>query len=346
MSLGSDWPDEGPTVKRLIVNADDFGRTPGINRGIIEAHANGLVTSASVMVLEKAARDGIREAQAVAPKLSLGLHFVVTGGGLQASAAPSVPVLAPNGRFAKNYEALPASIPEAEIRRELLAQLVLFEVKAGRPPTHVDSHHHAALHPSAQAVFAAVAQGRGLPVRASSPKARDELRAAGLRVPDFFLKAFYGEGATLLKLESLLLNVPNGTTELMCHPGHVDPELLESSSYAKEREKELAILCDPSLREVVEKNGIELIGFDRLRRSSSRAAGPEPRAARRRSSPASCGSPGNGRWCSPRERPWYRSTGSSCGSTAAAARPCRGRPCSTWTSSVCRPRTRGASRRS
>ena len=99
-----------------------------------------------------------------------------------------MPTLAPAGKFARNAEALPATIPEEEIRRELLAQIALFELKAGRPPTHVDSHHHSALHASVQAVFAAVAQGRGLPVRASSAKARDELRAAGLSVPDYFLE--------------------------------------------------------------------------------------------------------------------------------------------------------------
>jgi predicted glycoside hydrolase/deacetylase ChbG (UPF0249 family) len=248
----------------LIVNADDFGRTPGVNAGTIEAHLNGIVTSATVMVLEKSARQGIREALERAPQLSLGLHFVITGGGSPASAAASVPTLAPGGRFVRNAEAMAETIPEEEIRRELLAQLALFELAAGRPPSHIDSHHHAALHASVQATFAAVAQGRGLPVRASSPRARDELRAAGLKVPDFFLKSFYRDGVSFEKLAALLFNVPHGTTELMCHPGHADEALLQGSSYAKEREKELEILCDAAVRDVVEKNGIELIGFDRL----------------------------------------------------------------------------------
>jgi predicted glycoside hydrolase/deacetylase ChbG (UPF0249 family) len=262
----NDWeePEERPTRKRLIVNADDFGRAPGVNAGTIEAHLNGIVTSATVMVLEKSAREGIHQAQERAPKLSLGLHFVITGGGSPASAAASVPALAPEGRFVRDAEMLPDEIPEEEIRRELLAQLVLFQLAAGRPPSHIDSHHHSGLHPSAQAVFAAVAQGRGLALRASSPRARDELRAAGLTVPDFFLKSFYAEGVTFEKLATLVFNVPYGTTELMCHPGYADPALLEGSSYAKEREKELALLCDPAVREVVEKNGIELIGFDQL----------------------------------------------------------------------------------
>ena len=259
-----DQTSHGAVRKRLIVNADDFGRTPGVNAGTIEAHLNGIVTSATVMILEKSARQGIREAQQRAPRLSLGLHFVITGGGSPASATPAVPTLAPGGRFARDLEKMPEAIPEEEIRRELLAQLSLFELAAGRPPSHVDSHHHAALHPSVQAVFAAVAQGRRLPVRASSPKARDELRAAGLKVPDFFLTSFHLAGATFGELTTLLLNVPNGTTELMCHPGYSDPVLLEGSSYAKERERELEILCNPAVRAVAEKNRIDLIGFDQL----------------------------------------------------------------------------------
>ena len=155
-------------------------------------------------------------------------------------------------------------IPEEEIRRELLAQIALFELAAGRPPSHIDSHHHAAVHASVQSVFAAVAQGRRLPVRAASPAARDGLRAAGLKVPDFFLTAFYGDGVTFDKLAALIFNVPHGTTELMCHPGRADAALIESSTYAKEREKELAVLCDPGIREVVIKNAIQLVAFGDL----------------------------------------------------------------------------------
>jgi predicted glycoside hydrolase/deacetylase ChbG (UPF0249 family) len=83
-------------------------------------------------------------------------------------------------------------------------------------------------------------------------------------VPDFFLTTFYAEGVTFARLASLLFDVPYGSTELMCHPGHADALLLEGSSYAKEREAELALLCDPGVRELIEKNGIELIGFGDL----------------------------------------------------------------------------------
>ncbi|HKF44629.1 MAG TPA: ChbG/HpnK family deacetylase [Thermoanaerobaculia bacterium] len=251
-------------MKRLIVNADDFGRTPGVNDGTLEAYMKGIVTSATVMVLEPAAEEGIRLAAAAAPGLALGLHFAVTGGGPCASPAPSLPTLAPGGRFVRNVEELPQRIPDAEIRRELEAQIALFEKMAGRPPTHIDSHHHSALHVSIQPVFGDVAAEHGLPVRASNVRAAAQLREAGVRVPDRFIESFFGSGATSANLKLLLGHLRDGVSELMCHPGYPDEALLSGSSYAKEREQEIAALCDPSVREVLAASEIELVTFREL----------------------------------------------------------------------------------
>ena len=188
-------------VRQLIVNADDFGRSPGINEGIFEAHARGIVTSATVMVLEKGAARGIRQAAERAPELSLGLHFVLTGGGRPASAPSDVPTLAPDGMFRRNLSELPDALPQDEIAAELEEQIALFECMARKPPTHLDSHHHVALHPSVGPVVAAVAKKRSLPVRASSEDARRNLRAAGVRTPDHFVDGFYADGATTETLE-------------------------------------------------------------------------------------------------------------------------------------------------
>jgi predicted glycoside hydrolase/deacetylase ChbG (UPF0249 family) len=248
-------------VKRLIVNADDFGRTPGINAGVLESHLAGIVTSATVMVLEPAAEDGISQAIGRAPLLGLGLHFAVTGGGLPASEPSRLPTLLIGGRFARTPEGLPREIPPEEIRQELDAQILRFEKLAGRPPSHLDSHHHGALHSSIQPVFAEVARKRGLPVRASSVEARVALRAAGVRTPDHFRDGFYGIGATAENLRATLENLSDGTSELMCHPGHPDEELLAGSTYARERERELAILCDPELPVLLARESVERIDF-------------------------------------------------------------------------------------
>src|SRR5262245_8598176 len=252
-------------MKRLIVNADDYGRTPGVNEGTLEAYVKGIVTSATVMVLEPAAEAGVQLARAAAPGLALGLHFAVTGGGPCASPAASVPRLAPGGRFVRNVEDLPVRVPDTEVRRELEAQIALFEKMAGKAPTHLDSHHHSALHVSIQPVFADVAAEHGLPVRASNARAGIQLRESGVRVPDHFIESFFGPGATAANLKLLFEHLREGVSELMCHPGYPDEALLSGSTYAKEREKEIAALCDPSVREMLRASKIELATFRDLR---------------------------------------------------------------------------------
>lgn len=251
-------------MKRLIVNADDYGRTHGINAGTLEAHRNGIVTSVTAMVLEPAAEEGIREALATAPGLSVGLHFTLTGGGPPAGPVMELLELAPGGHFPRSADDMPHRIPDGEVRLELEAQIARFERIAGRPPSHLDSHHHAALHASVQRVFARAARARGIPVRASTATAREQIRMAGTATPDHFLDDFFGEGATLPRLRVMLQNLPEGTSELMCHPGHADEALLAGSSYARERDGEVRALCDPSLPVLLQREGIELIGYHRL----------------------------------------------------------------------------------
>ncbi|HYK42281.1 MAG TPA: ChbG/HpnK family deacetylase [Thermoanaerobaculia bacterium] len=251
-------------MRRLIVNADDYGRTEGINRGTIEAHRSGVVTSATVMILEAAAAEGIREALREAPRLALGLHCMLTGGGAPASDPARVPTLAPAGKLARNAEALPPVLDADEVRRELEAQIALFEKAAGKLPSHLDSHHHCALHPSVEPVFGSIARELGIPARAASAAARHALRENGVRTPDFFFDGFYGHGATVENLLSILDSLPEGSSELMCHPGHADPELLAGSSYAAERDAEIHALTDPRVRARLTERGVVLISFDAL----------------------------------------------------------------------------------
>lgn len=251
-------------MKRLIVNADDYGRSPGVNAGTLQAHSGGIVTSATVMVLERASARGIREAAERAPRLSLGLHFVLTGGGSPAAAGRDVPTLAPRGSFRRTREELPRRIPEAEVRAELEAQIRVFETLALGPPTHLDSHHHVALHASVAPAYAAVARERSLPARAPTDDARRMLRAAGVRTPDHFIDRFYAENVSLRTLEEILTDLPEGTSELMCHPGLVDDALEAGSTYVEEREREVEVLSDPAIRRLVRAKAIRLVGFGEL----------------------------------------------------------------------------------
>lgn len=103
-----------------------------------------------------------------------------------------------------------------------------------------------------------------MPVRAASEQSRRALRGAGLRTPDRFVDTFYAGGATLEALSRILEELQDGTTELMCHPGRPDAALRAGSTYAEERQREIDVLCDPSLRLLAERRRILLVGFDRL----------------------------------------------------------------------------------
>ena len=250
-------------MKRVIVNADDLGRTPGINRGIFEAHRRGIVTSASLMVNYPAARE-VAEMSAQAPGLGIGLHVALTGG---------VPTLPPEripslvdetGRLPSRPSGLASADPN-EVMTEVRAQLKRFREIMGRDPTHFDSHHHS--HREVPAVFEAIltlAWETGLPVRNASPSMVEQLRREGVPTPDHFVEEFYADGATLNDLIGLVEDLPLGTSELMCHPAVVDDELRSTSGYAEPRARELDLLTQAAVRQAVQRSGVKLINFGQL----------------------------------------------------------------------------------
>lgn len=246
--------------KRLIVNADDFGRTSGINRGVIEAHSRGIVTSATLMVNYPAAAEAARLAKAH-PELGVGIHLQLTGGVAPALPADQVPSLVDaSGRLPAKPEGLAGASP-AEILAELRAQLRRFRELLGRRPTHFDSHHHVHKLPLVEPAVLTLAWETGLPVRGASPETRTRLRREGLLTSDHFVEDFYDAGATLETLVAVLGRIEMGTTELMCHPAVVDEELRSSSSYAEVRSRELAALTHEEPRQTIQAAGIKLTTY-------------------------------------------------------------------------------------
>lgn len=246
--------------KRLIVNADDLGRTPGINQGVFAAHRRGLVTSATLMVGFPAAREAAEE-WARHPRLGVGLHLTLTGGGAPTLPPDRVPSLVDaEGRLPRRPEGLEGADPE-EVLAEARGQLERFRRLAGRDPTHLDSHHHAHRRPEVLAAVIALARESGLPARNAGPAVAEELRRAGVACPDHFIERFFGPQAGLETLLEILTGLRPGVTELMCHPARVDGELRRTSSYAEEREHELAALTHPRARAAVEEVGIHPVHF-------------------------------------------------------------------------------------
>ena len=272
---------------RLIVNADDYGRTAAVSRGVRTAHLNGIVTSSSCMMNIPNVVEDIHIALQDTPRLGMGVHLVLTSGQplLPALQVPSL--VAPHGMFftADEFLARLQEIDPAQVKAEWRAQVERFISTAGRPPTHLDSHHHSSYYTErlfrsmlelAQeygcGIRQLLAQGgeesmAGLPAEIVEPMkeyAPRLLREFKPRMPDIFLASFYDELATRDELLRLISGLQPGTTELMCHPGYADPILLAGSTYARQRESELAILTDPAMRQAIQARGIELISFAQL----------------------------------------------------------------------------------
>lgn len=246
------------TTRRLIVNADDFGLSPGVNAGIVTAYMDGIVRSATVMVNQPAADEAYALARAH-PGLGVGIHFTLTGGRPVADGVDSL--TGPDGAFLKMPELAEAARPE-HIRRELEAQLELF-LASGLCPTHFDSHHHVCgLLPAAGDVMLDLAAAHGVPVRNLDPTEHGPIRDRGIATTDAFDYGFYGWDAIGVDalLERLAALGP-GTTELMSHPAFVDEGLRQRSSYAEQRATELATLTDPRVLAFVREAGIELVSY-------------------------------------------------------------------------------------
>lgn len=249
-------------MKRLIVNADDLGRTRGINEGIFAAHERGIVTSATLMVGFPAA---VEAAAALChyPRLGVGLHVTLTGATSLLS-PPQIPSLVDaSGCFAREPSKLGDLVPR-EVLAEARAQLDRFRELTGRQPTHLDSHHHAHRHPTICAALIELAREHALPVRCSSAEVRTRLLEAGVPTTDTFIERFFDGEATSEVLLEIVAGLASGINELMCHPAYVDAELAAGSTYTTPRERELAVLTDPRLQETLDRHGIELIHFGAL----------------------------------------------------------------------------------
>lgn len=241
----------------LIVNADDFGLTEGVTRGILAAHHEGIVSSTTLMVNMPYAEQAFALAKEN-PSLGVGLHFVLTAGHPLAEGVDSL--TDSEGRFLKLSDLQRQAQPE-HLERELRAQLDAF-LQSGLVPTHFDSHHHACGYlPAAEAVMLELAAELGVPVRHAAPQ-RAQLQAKGVRGTHHFLHGFYGEGQ--IGVEQLLATLEGlepGVTELMCHPGYVDHHLMRMSSYNLQRLTELLTLTDPQVQAALAALEIELVNY-------------------------------------------------------------------------------------
>jgi predicted glycoside hydrolase/deacetylase ChbG (UPF0249 family) len=248
-------------TKHLIVNADDFGFSAGINRGIVEAYEHGIVTSASLMVDQP----GAEEAAAYArehPKLGVGVHLELPGWRAATRAL---------------HRAIGSETRLAEaVTKEVGRQLDRFRTLVGRDATHVDSHRHRHRHEPARSVVAEVAGELGVPAR--------DLGTTVRHCRDFYGQTYGRIYSTRPNLEAisvdalvrLLEELSPGVSELCCHPGYADDlePPFRKEPYRGERVQEVRALCDRRVRATVERQGIRLCSFRDL--PALRAERPEP----------------------------------------------------------------------
>lgn len=251
-------------MRRLIVNADDFGRSAGVDRGIVRAHREGIVTSTTLMANAPGAEHAASLARAT-PTLEVGVHLVLTYARPLIDPARIPSLVRADGSFGRPSELLRRKIDRDEALGEYRAQFTRARELLGHQPTHVDTHHWVHDEPGLSWAVCELARETGAAARSHTPSQRDEYRAKGVRTPDHFVREFQHPGhIDVAALVAVLTRLEDGVTELMCHPGEPDPDLVASSAYALERPIELATLTDPRVRGALEHQDIQLVTFEAL----------------------------------------------------------------------------------
>jgi predicted glycoside hydrolase/deacetylase ChbG (UPF0249 family) len=287
-------------VKNLIVNADDLGWTDGVNRGILEAFHHGIVTSTSLLANGAAFAGGVEAARS-APGLGVGVHLNLSDGPPMAERETITSLLNDDGEFAGGPERLllrrvRRGLILGEVESEWDAQIQKVR-DAGIAPTHLDGHKHVHMLPGlfeialklakrhdigairvsleASSLRAALSSGkklhagvvlkqgvqaRGLKLLARD--AREQAEHAGISTTDYFCGIAQTGELTREGLAQFVKSLPDGTTELICHPGYADAALQKTQTRLQDsRQTELQILTDTGIRNLVASLGIRLIDY-------------------------------------------------------------------------------------
>jgi chitin disaccharide deacetylase len=283
-------------VPRLIVNADDFGLTAGVNRAIVEAHSRGIVTSATLMASGSAFSDAVQ----IAPStLSIGCHVLLVDGQpvMNSREIPSLTNTV-NGELEKDMtsfipRALAGRIAAREIEAEATAQIRKLQ-SAGVQVSHIDTHKHTHIFPQVLRPLLAAAKTCGVrairnpygkiawPLIAGRPrlwkrywqtqvlnvfaeKFRSAVREAGMVTPDGSLGIVVTGALDERVFQLVLESIPEGTWELVCHPGYNDADLDKVRTRLREsRETELQLLTSAKARQILTGNGVKLISYNEL----------------------------------------------------------------------------------
>jgi chitin disaccharide deacetylase len=289
-------------LKQLIVNADDYGMAVGVNAGIIEGYQRGIVTSTTMMATGNALKDGLYRLRDV-PGLDTGCHLVLLGGEPAAKPGQVRSLLDGSGRFPRTLGAFlmrmaGGQVKQQEILIEFRAQLDrLYDF--GIKLSHFDSHKHSHAHPAVLDAVIRLAEEYKIryirnpferyPMRKIGQSQKHgrlkllkryllsrmldyyrlvfqlRMRETGVLCPDHFHGFVMTGHLTPEAMQEVLNQVSEGVNELMCHPGRLEPDLINTTTRLKEsRERELAALTSLQARQAISTQGIQLTSFQKL----------------------------------------------------------------------------------
>jgi len=262
-------------MRKLIICADDFGMTEGVNEGILLAYKSGVVSDTSLLTNGLATSNAVKIIKQ--NKMSVGLHINLT------SYSPLSPVnkvktLCKGNRFHTpdlanwDFSFLNKANPK-EIEREIYAQFNFFRNKLGFLPSHINSHKCEHGDPSIYKVIEKIAIKFNIPIRIPywnfkpNYAAEAELRRAGVIMPDNLAPVDFYEGLNidLNTIDVFVKSLPEGVTEIVSMPGFVDEKLLSVTQYQWQRARTLAIMLEPQFKEKLKKANMKLISFNDFR---------------------------------------------------------------------------------
>lgn len=292
-------------MRRLIVNADDFGLTSGVNRAIVEAHNQGIVTAATLMANGAAFSEAVTLSRS-ASELSVGCHVVLVDGSPVCDTGQVSSLLNGDGRFHDSLTrfaglALRGRLNSVQIENEVTAQIRKLQ-SAGITVSHLDTHKHTHMFPQVLRAVLKAANACGVPairnpfesvkltqlvqypdnwkrwfeVRALhyfADNFRTSVHQAGLSTPDGTVGIVATGSLGQRFLHFILEHLPEGAWELVCHPGYNDEQLQGVRTRLREsREVELRVLTSAETRERLDKRGVQLISYRGLGAAASRSS--------------------------------------------------------------------------
>lgn len=241
-------------IKKLIINADDFGLCDGVTLGILKAHHDGILTSTTCMMNMPHIENDLKLA-AHFSNLGLGVHLVLTVG----PSLTKVSFTDENGYFKSRnkYPDRKVIVNQDELYKEWKAQIEKFIYLTGKKPTHLDSHHHVHLLPGNIDVALKLAKEYDLPIRQESYLQKDYEYVR-------FAEVFYNQTVSLKTIDDIC-HFNDDIFEMMCHPAFVDPYLYNHSSYNIQRIKELDILTCQEAKDIIRQ--VQLIHYSQIKKA-------------------------------------------------------------------------------